>query len=64
MCRLTCATTSPPRARTASDRGGRTLTSDPSDTVPSRGGEVCSSTTSGGRVVVNSLGTSDSLAGT
>ena len=57
------ATTRPPRARAASIAAGSTLTSVPSDTLPSRGRVVWSSTRSGGCVVVNSRGTSDSLEG-
>ena len=60
---LTCATTRPPRARAASIAAGSTLTSVPSDTLPSRGRVVWSSTRSGGCVVVNSRGTSDSREG-
>ena len=62
--RFTCATTSPPRARQASTAAGSTLTSVPIDQVPSCGAETCRHTTSGGSVVENSRGTSDSRAGT
>ena len=60
---LSCAITSPPRARTASIAAGSTFTSVPSDTVPSDGTDVCTSTTSGGRALASSAGTSDSRQG-
>jgi hypothetical protein len=55
--------TSPPRARAASIAAGSTLTSGPSDTVPPDGTDVWISTTSGGRTVASSAGTSDSRHG-
>ncbi|MGC2005446.1 hypothetical protein [Trebonia sp.] len=60
---MSCATTSPPRALAASIAAGSTFTSVPSDTVPSDGTDVCTSTTSGGRAVASSDGTSDSRQG-
>jgi hypothetical protein len=40
------------------------FTSVPSETVPSYGVEVCTTTTSGGSVVANNRGTSESRLGT
>src|SRR5215471_15694786 len=62
-CLLTCAMTSPPRARAASMAAGSTFTSVPSDTVASTGGEVCISTTSGGIVVASITGIRESRQG-
>ena len=64
ICRLTWATTSPPRAFAASTAAGSTLTSTPSETWPPTGAEVCRTTTSGGSAVWNSVGTSESRLGT
>ena len=55
--------TTPPRALTCSTAATSTFTSIPSDTIPLRGVVVCTSTTSGARIVANSLGTSDSRIG-
>src|SRR6516165_1326978 len=60
---LTCAMTSPPRARTASMAAGSTFTSVPSDTVASTGGDVCISTTSGGIMVASITGIRESRQG-
>ena len=60
---LSCAITSPPRDRAASIAAGSTFTSVPSDTVPSDGADVCTSTTSGGRTSLSSAGTSDRRQG-
>ena len=60
---LSCAITSPPRARTASIAAGRMFTSVPSDTRPPAGADVCTSTTSGGTGLASSAGTSDSRHG-
>jgi hypothetical protein len=60
---LSCAITSPPRARTASIAAGSTFTSVPRETVESDGIDACTSTTSGGRAVASSDGTSDKRQG-
>ncbi len=61
---LICAITLAPRARAASTAAGSTLTSTPRDTRPPRGRVVCRMTRSGGIVVLNRCGTSDSRHGT
>ena len=61
---LTWATTSPPRRFADSIAAGSTLTSTPSETLPSRGRLVCSTTRSGGRAVPKSVGTIESRDGT
>ncbi len=60
---MSCAITSPPRARAASIAAGRMFTSVPSDTVPSDGTDVWISTTSGGRALASRAGTSDRRQG-
>lgn len=64
MRSLTCATTMPPRPRTASMAAGSTLTSVPRDTLPRRGRVVWTSTTSGGMTEAKSVGTNESRDGT
>ena len=61
---LVCAMTTPPFRRAASTAAGSTLTSTPSDTFPSRGGVVWSTTASGGSRVPKRVGTIDSREGT
>ena len=52
-----------PRSLAASTAAGMMLTSVPSETVPSNGVLVCTRTTSGGVVVRNRTGASDSRLG-
>ena len=61
---LAWAITDPPVRRTASMAAGSTLTSVPSETWPSWGSEVCSTTRSGAMLRANSAGTIESRDGT
>ena len=61
---LAWAITAPPVRRTASIAAGSTLTSVPSETCPSWGSEVCSTTRSGAMLRRNRAGTIESRDGT